>query len=78
MSRSRENQTLKRWLSVAELEEYLGMPRSSIYHRVSQRTIPFVKIPGSNLLRFDRMKIDEWLISGAVETIAENLKGGDP
>lgn len=78
MAGSRENQTLKRWLSITDLEEYIGVPRNTIYHYVARRTIPFVKVPGSNLLRFDRLKIDEWLLSGAVETISDNLKGGDP
>ena len=77
MAGPRENSAPKRWLSVADLEEYLGVSRSAIYHRVSERAIPFTKIPGSNLLRFDRLRIDAWMQSGEVETLTENLEGGD-
>ena len=72
-----EGYALRRWLSAGECAEYLDVSVNTLYHRVAKRSIPFVKVPGSNLLRFDRAKIDEWLQSGAVETVAENLKGGE-
>jgi len=56
---------------VEEVAEYVGLEKQTIYQYVSHRKIPYVKIPGSNRLRFDREKIDEWLQSGAAETVDE-------
>ena len=49
----------KRIVSIAELSEYLGTPKGTLYHWVSQRKIPYVKLGRST--RFDIAEIDGWL-----------------
>lgn len=49
----------KRIVTIEELSEYLGMPKGTLYHWVSQRRIPFVKLGRST--RFDITAIDGWL-----------------
>ena len=51
----------QRIVSIEELSEYLGMPKGTLYHWVSQRRIPFVKLGRST--RFDMREIDGWLAS---------------
>jgi len=55
----------RRLLSVTELSEYLGLPKNTIYARVSQRRIPFVKC--GRLTKFDLEKIEEWIEENSVE-----------
>ena len=67
---------MKKWLSVVECAEYIGVSVNTLYQYVSKRQIPFAKMPRSNLIRFDREKVDAWLNSGSVETLDQALKGG--
>ena len=68
---------MKKWLSIPECADYLGISGHTLYQYVSQRRIPFNKVPHSNLVRFNRERVDKWLESGTVKTAAEALKGGD-
>ena len=47
----------KRLLSVAELSEYLGLRKSTIYQWSAMRKIPIVKM--GRLVKFDRRDIDK-------------------
>ena len=67
---------MKRWLSIRECADHIGVSPHTLYKYVSTRQIPFSKVPKSSLLRFDRERVDRWLESGTVETIDEALKGG--
>lgn len=67
----------KRWLNINECAEHIGVSIHTVYQYVSKRSIPFSKVPNSNLIRFDRDRIDQWLESGTVLTAAEALKGGE-
>lgn len=67
---------MKHWLSVAQCAEYLGLSVHTLYQRVAKRGIPHHKVPGSHLVRFSQEEVDEWMESGAVQTVAEALKGG--
>ena len=49
----------KRIVSIEELSDYLGTPKGTLYHWVSQRKIPYVKLGRST--RFDMQEIDVWL-----------------
>ena len=49
----------KRLISINELADMIGMKPNTIYHWVSQRRVPFVKI-GSRT-RFDILEIDKWI-----------------
>lgn len=69
----------KKWMSVQETAEYLGLKPSTLYAYISDRRIPYHKIPGSQLVKFRADEIDGWLSSGRVETKEEylqRLKGG--
>jgi excisionase family DNA binding protein len=71
----------KQWLSVREVAEYLGLKPATIYQYVSERRIPYHKVPGSQLVKFKASEVDEWMEKGRVETKAEYLiriakKGG--
>lgn len=62
-----------RWMGVKEVSEYLGVKPATIYAYVSERRIPFHKVPGSQLLKFKASEIDEWMETGRVETKEEYL-----
>ena len=55
----------KRYLTVKELSEYLGIPRHTIYCWISMRKIPFVKM--GRLVRFDIEAIQKWVQQRKVE-----------
>jgi excisionase family DNA binding protein len=48
------------FLRVPELAAMLKVKPRTIYDMVAQRRIPYRKLPGSNLLRFDLDEIIAW------------------
>ena len=48
------------FLKVAELAAMLKLKPRTIYEMVAQRRIPYRKLPGSNILRFDLDEIIAW------------------
>ena len=48
----------KRFMSVGELSDYLGLSRWMIYKYIENRDIPF--IPFGRLIRFDRVAVERW------------------
>ncbi len=71
--------TIKRYLSILELAEYIGVSRWSLYKLVQRRRIPFIPIvidgspeQGKNLVRFDVQEIDKWMSRRAVKPIRLN------
>ena len=61
------------WMDTAQLAEYIGIKISTIYQYVRELRIPYHKVPGSQLLRFNRTEIDLWMATGRVETAQEAL-----
>lgn len=55
----------KRFLSIKEIAEYLGLKENTIYSWVSQRKIPYTKV--GRLVKFDFKKIDEWIEKNSIE-----------
>ena len=53
----------KKFLSMNELAEYIGMSKSFIYKRVSNKTIPFRKL-GDRRTVFVTEEIDKWVLRG--------------
>lgn len=51
--------TLKRYMDVGEVAEYLGISKGTLYNWAQQRKLPFVKIGW--LIRFDKNEIDQWI-----------------
>ena len=58
-------------LNIKQAAELLGLSTATLYTKVHNRTIPFIKTKGSKTLRFSRKKIMEWLDDGQKETQSE-------
>lgn len=58
---------IKRLLNIEEASEYLGVAEKTLYHWVSMKKIPFVKL-SHKVLRFDNEKIDGWIEENTVDT----------
>ncbi len=56
---------LKRFFTVKEASEYLGIPEGTLYQWRSQGKIRYTKIYGC--LRFDRLYLDEFVEECTVE-----------
>ena len=56
----RENMpmTVKRYMNVKELAEYLALSDWMVYKYIKNREIPF--IPFGRLVRFDRIEVERW------------------
>jgi excisionase family DNA binding protein len=54
----------RRWMSIEDLSDYLGLKINTIYQYVSQKKIPCKRIPGSSRLIFSRNEIDLWIKNG--------------
>lgn len=48
-------------MTVEELAKYLNVKKPSIYDKIHNRAVPFLK--NDNLLRFRRKDIDMWLLN---------------
>ena len=55
---------VSRWLDYRGLATYLGVDEEDLRAWVVNGRIPSDKIPGSELIRFDRVEIDQWMRSG--------------
>ena len=64
-----------RLLSVSEVAEVLKLSVGTIYHLVSQKRIPVVRL-SARCIRFDRRTISAWL-DGLSEPAADELSHGD-
>jgi excisionase family DNA binding protein len=49
----------RKFLTVKEVSEYIGIKPDTIYTMVSQRRIPFTKV--GKLVKFDQTALDAWL-----------------
>jgi excisionase family DNA binding protein len=56
----------ERYLSIEKASVYLSLSVDSLYRRVSDQTIPFIKV-GRRLL-FDKRALDRWMTQKAKET----------
>ena len=52
------------YFDVEMLARYLMMSKNTIRQYVSRGKIPFIKVPGSNLVRFSKVAVDEWMMGG--------------
>ena len=51
----------KKYLSIKELSEYIGIKPKTLYSWVSRQVLPYYQIQG--VLRFRKDEIEEWLTS---------------
>ena len=56
-----------RFLSIKELSIYLGVAEGTIYDWVCYKKIPYTKV--GRLVRFEKVKIDAWLLEKTVEAV---------
>ena len=55
-----------RYLDAGGAASYLALTKKAVYHRVSRRTIPYIRV--GRLLRFDRDALDRWMRKSAVDS----------
>ena len=72
------------YFDVEGVSRYLKVSSHTIRQYVHKGKIPYIKVPGgSNLVRFPKSQIDEWMMQGfhGAEIVAEKkeeyLGGGD-
>lgn len=52
----------ERWLSVAEIAEYLGVKRDTVYKWIERKAMPAHKV--GRLWKFKLNEVDAWVRSG--------------
>ena len=57
-------QAEKKWLTISETAQYIGMSVGFLRKCVRNRAIPHTRI-GSKALRFDRDALDRWMAEGS-------------
>ncbi len=65
--------SIKRYLNVPELADYIDSTDGTVRQLVHQRRIPFMKVAGGRRILFDIQAIDAWLMEQSVEP----LEGGE-
>ena len=65
----------ERWLSVAEIAEYLGVKRYTIYKWIERKRMPAHKL--GRLWKFRREEVDLWVREGTAAKDAVEGKGGE-
>lgn len=63
----------KKWLSVDETCEYLGVKRDTIYRWIDKRGLPSYRI--GRLLKFRMEELDEWVKQGRIESEDKKTAG---
>lgn len=72
--RLRESRDLeRRYLTIHEVAQYVGLSRWTIYSLVKRRAIPFIPL-SKQALRFDRASIDDWMSKKEVKGLKEHLE----
>ncbi|MCB1060333.1 MAG: excisionase family DNA-binding protein [Calditrichaeota bacterium] len=51
------------WLTPEHAAFYLGVSRSRIYQYIHEGSIPFHRLPESNLIRLNALELDAWVRS---------------
>ena len=62
----------ERWLSVAEIADYLGVKRDTVYKWITRRGMPAHKV--GRLWKFQRDEIDQWVRDGSATGAAVPTK----
>lgn len=58
-----DTNTVERWLSLAEIAEYVGCSKDTIRSWIKKETIPFHKV--GRQYKFRISEVDQWIESGA-------------
>lgn len=62
--------TGKRYMTMAQICDYLSCSKWTIYRLIDKREIPFAAI-GKRAYRFDRDSIDDWIKTRTMKTVEE-------
>jgi excisionase family DNA binding protein len=66
--------SIKRYLNVPELADYIDSTDGSVRQLVHQRRIPYLRVAGGRRILFDLLAIDRWLLEQSVEPLEEGEK----
>ena len=66
--------SIKRYLNVPELADYIDSTDGTVRQLVHQRRIPFMKVAGGRRILFDIHAIDAWLLEQSVEPLEEGRR----
>jgi len=58
----------RRYLSIKELSEYLGLTTKTLYVWVCHKKIPYFKL--GRLVKFDLREIEDWMAKKKIEEIS--------
>lgn len=58
-----------RWLTTDQVAQYLHLRPCTIREYARRGLIPHSRIPGSRIIRYDRLEIDRWMSSSAVAPV---------
>ena len=61
-----------RWLSVAEIAEYLGVKRDTVYKWIERKEMPAHKV--GRLWKFKQSEIDTWVRSGKASQVSRSRR----
>lgn len=66
----KQNVLEKEFLTLEEAADYLSLSKSAMYKMTSKREIPFYN-PGGKKIYFKREELNNWIISGKVNSSLE-------
>jgi excisionase family DNA binding protein len=62
-----------RWLSVAEIAEYLGVKPDTVYKWITRKSMPAHKL--GRLWKFKTDEVDEWIVTGRASRGSAGAQG---
>lgn len=62
----------KKWLTVEEAADYLGLKKSTIYAYIHERKLPYYK--RGHVVRFKVEELDAWIEASRVESLQEAIQ----
>ena len=65
-----------RWLSAAEMSQYLGVSSDTVYRWIGERNMPGHKI--GRLWKFRKEEVDEWMRCGGGQSHANDKPVDEP
>jgi len=67
------SESIEKWLSLKDIQEYLGVRRETLLQWISKRNMPAYKV--GRLWKFKLSEVDDWIRSGnADESNTSSLK----
>ena len=62
----------RKWMTVDDTAEYLGVKKSTVYAYIHERKLPYYK--RGHFVRFKADDIDAWIEESRVETLSEEIE----